>query len=365
MHRFLLFTFFSLLIISGCSTDQLDDTEALEENNENSPLYFPPIDSDTWETSTIEELGWNKESEQLLYDFLETNSTDAFILLKDGKIVLEKYFGDFTASRSHSWNSAAKTLTSMTIGIAQNEGLLSLDDSSALYLGNGWSSMTTEQENNITIRHHLTMTTGMDYNVDNNFCTDKECFLYKNEPGTYWYYHQGAYTKLDDIITAAVGQSYIDYFNNRIGDKIGMEGIWTKVGYNNLYFSNARSMARFGLLNLNEGVWNNTVIIEDKDYFNAATNTSQDLNESYGYLYWLNGKDSYKLPSTEEQFQGKLIPNAPDDLYAGLGAFDQKLYIVPSKNLVIVRFGDAADTSSLAFSSFDNDLWEALNKVIN
>ena len=144
-----------------------------------------------------------------------------------------------------------------------------------------------------------------------------------------------------------------------------MQGNWVKLGYNNLFFSNTRSMARFGLLCLNEGTWDGEEILTDKTYFTEMTNTSQDLNPSYGYLWWLNGKNSYKAPSFETSISGELIPEAPDELIAGLGAFDQKLYLIPSERLVIVRLGDDAGESQLGPSSFDNQLWEKLNAYID
>ena len=85
----------------------------------------------------------------------------------------------------------------------------------------------------------------------------------------------------------------------------------------------------------------------------------------YGYLWWLNGKSSYHLPQTQIEFNGTLIPNAPADMYAALGKNDQKIYIVPSKKLVIIRMGDAGDGENFALSNFDNDLWEKLNALIN
>ena len=144
-----------------------------------------------------------------------------------------------------------------------------------------------------------------------------------------------------------------------------MNGFWLQSGYNNIYNSDARSMARFGLLCLNNGVWDNEVIINDSDYFDAMINTSQDLNKAYGYLWWLNGKTSFKLPGTTETFSGKLIPNAPDDLVAGLGANDQKLYVVPSQNLVIIRLGENSAEGHLGPSGYDNQLWEKINTLIN
>ncbi len=368
MTRFCIIGLTSLLffILIGCSTDSMDNDSAegglVTEQEE---IYFPPINSDVWETVSLESLGWNETAIQSLYTFLEENSTDAFLILKNGRIVEEKYFGDFDSTKNHTWNSAAKTLTSLTVGIAQEEGFLSVDNPSSDYMGSGWSSLTSENELKITVRHHLTMTTGLDYTVDNNFCTAPECLVYKNDPGSFWYYHNALYTLLDNIVSGAVRQDFETYFNSKIRDKIGMQGSWLKVGYNNLYFSTARSMARFGLLNLNKGKWEEETILADMDYFTTMTSSSQELNKSYGYLWWLNGKDSFRLPESEENYQGKLIPAAPDDLIAGLGAADQKLYIVPSIDLVIVRMGGAANSAELGPTSFDNALWEKINAVIN
>ncbi len=74
-----------------------------------------------------------------------------------------------------------------------------------------------------------------------------------------------------------------------------------------------------------------------------ATKTSQDINPSYGYLWWLNGKGKFMLPGGQEVYNSNLvIPAAPADLYAAMGAEDQRLYLIPSKNMIIVRMGDAA-----------------------
>ena len=144
-----------------------------------------------------------------------------------------------------------------------------------------------------------------------------------------------------------------------------MNGAWIKNGYNNVYCSNARSMARFGLLMLNKGKWNNADILTDSDYFNQQINTSQNFNPSYGYLTWLNGKKSYMLPQLQLSLNGPLIPAAPADTYAALGKNDQKIYVVPSQNLVVIRMGESAGNSHLALSSFDNELWSKLRLAMN
>lgn len=356
----------ALLMIS-CETensineDEIDNTEEPEV----SELYFPPSNSDEWETVLPTTLEWNLAQETDLKSFLEESNTEGFIILKDGKIAVEWYFGDFTQDSNHTWNSAAKTLTAMTVGIAQQEGYLNLNESSSKYLGNGWSSMTVAQENAIRIKHHLSMTTGLDYDVEDTFCTDADCLFYKNQPNDEWYYHNAPYTLLDQVVSEAVEMEFKSYFNSKIRDNIGMQGQWVKFGFNNLYISNTRSMARFGLLCLNKGNWGFVNVLSDKTFFEEMTNTSQELNPSYGYLWWLNGKSSYKIPGSTAQNNGPLIPNAPTDLVAGLGANDQKLYVVPSQNLVIVRVGEDSGESLLGPSGYDDELWQKLNTFFN
>jgi len=357
----LIFTCFWLALSCSSNDGSSDNQEPQYEDS-----YFPPLNSDTWETKSIAQLNWNENQLQPLLEFVEDKETKAFIILKNGRIAVEWYGNGADVNTNLQWNSAAKTLVAFTTGIAQKEGFLNINDSSKDYLGNNWSLMTTEQEQNVTIKHHLTMTSGLDYNLFNSSCTDQDCLEYLNEPDTFWYYHNALYTLTHDIVASAVDDTFNSYFNSKLKNKIGMQGAWVPIGYFKLYYSSARSMARFGLLNLNEGVWNGTPILNDDDYFQNMTNTSQSLNRSYGYLWWLNGKTSFRLPESTEEFSGSMVPNAPADMYAGLGRDDQKVYVVPSKELVVVRMGDNAGAESLLGpSSFDNELWEKINLLID
>ena len=121
-------------------------------------------------------------------------------------------------------------------------------------------------------------------------------------------------------------------------------------------------MARFGLLMLNKGKWENTTILNET-YFNEATNTSQNINLGYGYLWWLNGKASYHLPQSQLQFNGSIIPSGSNDMFMALGKNDQKIYVVPSKKMVVIRMGDAANAVNLALSDFDDVLWQKINAL--
>lgn len=327
-------------------------------------LYFPPLTGDTWESTTPASLQWNQAAINTLYDYLGQKNTKAFILLKDGKIVLEKYYDTFTIGSNWYWASAGKTVTAMLVGIAQAENKLSISDKTSEYLGTGWTNAPSAKEDLITIRHQLTMTTGLDDGVTDNYCTSPECLLYKADAGTRWSYHNAPYTLLDKVIENATGQTFNQYFQQKIRDRIGMNGLWIKDGYNNVYWSTPRSMARYGLLLLARGKWDQTTILSDASYLQAQINSSQNLNPSYGYLTWLNGKANYMLPTVQVKFPGMLFPNAPADMYAALGKNDQKVYVVPSQNIVAIRMGDSAGNVQLAVSSFDNELWGHLKQVI-
>lgn len=324
------------------------------------PLYFPSTTSEVWDHIPASYLGWKEPILNNLYTYLESKGTKAFIVLKNGKLVIEKYFGGFGITDNWYWASAGKTMTAFLVGIAEQEGKLKLQQRSSLFLGTGWTSLPAAQEDQITIEHQLTMTTGLDDGITDADCTLPQYLKYKASPGSRWAYHNAPYTLLDKVIEAATGQSFNQYFSTHIKNVIGMNGIWAKEGYNNVYYSNARSMARFGLLLLAGGKWNRTAVLGDTSYIRKQVNSSQPLNPSYGYLTWLNGKGNYMLPTLQTIFRTNLIPNAPADLFAALGKNDQKLYVVPSEKLVIIRMGESANQPTQALSSFDNELWGLL-----
>lgn len=326
--------------------------------------YFPPAVGDTWATISPDELHWQQSNIDSLYAYLGSENTKAFILLKDGKIVLEKYFGTFTKDSVWYWASAGKTLTGFAIGLAQQEGKLSITDSTNTYLGAGWTSLPPDKERAITIRHQLTMTTGLDDMAGDPDCTSPGCLVYKADAGTRWAYHTAPYTLLDSVILKATGQTVNTFLYQRLHSITGFSGLFVKSGYNNVYVSNARQMARFGLLLLNKGNWDGHVILQDTAYFRQMTHPSQNLNKSYGYLTWLNGQASYMIPQTQIVFPGFLSPAAPADMFAAMGKNGQFINIVPSQNLVWIRLGDAPDNTLVPFLLNDK-IWQRLNVVMN
>jgi CubicO group peptidase (beta-lactamase class C family) len=325
-------------------------------------IYFPPLNGNVWDTIAPQTLGYCQPKIDSLYNYLEVNNTKAFILLKDGKIVLEKYFGTHTATTPWQWASAGKTITSFMTGIAQQEGHLSITDTTLSYLGQGWTNCIPEQEEKITIWNQLTMTSGLDDGVPDHFCTLDTCLNYLADPGMRWAYHNGPYTLLDGVIENATGLTLNNYTTQKLKNPTGMTGAFYQVGYNNVFVSNARSMARFGSLILNKGNWNGNQIMTDTAYFNDMINTSQNLNKSYGYLWWLNGKQSFMVPSLQTVFPAFMCPNAPADMISAIGSGGQFLNVVPSQNMVWLRMGDEP-TSSLVPFLLNDEIWNYVNDL--
>jgi CubicO group peptidase (beta-lactamase class C family) len=328
-------------------------------------IYFPPTSGNTWDTYSISELGWCEDSLDELLTYLDESNTKAFLVLKDGKIVIEHYFDEFTEDSLWYWASAGKSLTSLLVGMAQEDGLLNINNPTSDYLGQGWTSLTPEQEELITVRHQLTMTTGLSDQVGNVDCTDPECLVFLDNPGERWAYHNAPYTLLDDVLFAATGQNLNAYILSNISIGTGIYGAYIPIDYNNVFFSTPRVMARFGSLILNQANWNGTQILGDMTYYNDMINSSQDLNESYGYLWWLNGSNSYMLPGSQFVFPGLLTPDAPADMFSAMGKNGQILNVVPSQNITVIRMGEAP-TNEIFFvpNVYNNTIWQYLNGVI-
>ena len=324
--------------------------------------YFPPNNSSEWDTLSPSNFDWCPDKIDSLYGFLDEANSKSFILLKDGKIVLEQYFDEHTDSSYWYWASAGKTLSSFLLGIAQEEGFLNINDTTSDYLGSGWTYSSPEEEEKITIWNQLTMTSGLDDGVSNPFCTDDSCLIYLAEPETRWAYHNAPYTLLRPVLENATGQGINIYANQRLLNPIGMDGIFSYVGYDNVFSSTTRSMARFGLLIQNNGEWDGTQILSDENYFSQMVNSSQALNESYGYLWWLNGKSSFMLPGTQFVFDGSLFPNAPNDVIAALGKNGQIINVVPSENMVWIRMGSATSTE-LVETNLNIGIWNYINDL--
>jgi CubicO group peptidase (beta-lactamase class C family) len=121
--------------------------------------------------------------------------------------------------------------------------------------------------------------------------------------------------------------------------------------------TSARDLARFGLLILAKGEWNREDLLNNPAYFRNMLSPSQNLNPSYGLLWWLNGQERAMRGARGRGRAGSMIPGAPDDLVAAQGALGRKCYVVPSMKLVVTRLGDEPG------DAFNEEFWALLMKA--
>ena len=321
-------------------------------------VYFPPAKGD-WKRVDPASIGWDagKLDEALAY--AGENKSSGVVILHRGRILDEKYWALNPPERTTTGKpnpyfhmrlgenaqgqsledvaSAQKSVTAMLVGIAQHKGLLKLDDPVDKHLGKGWSKAPAAAEAKITIRHLVSMTSGLNARL-----------VYEAPAGTKWDYNTTAYSRSLTCVARAADMSANELTRRWLTEPTGMaDSRWAvrpwadqNVEANTFGFATtARDLARFGLLMAANGYWGKEDVLADKQFIKLATSPSQQLNPSYGFLWWLNG-GPFVLRGSGMKKTGRLIAAAPRDMYAAQGKLGRRLYVLPSQQMVITRLGD-------------------------
>lgn len=144
-------------------------------------------------------------------------------MLYNGRLVIDAYFNGHNKSSLWYLASAGKTLTSTISRIAQDEGLIDINNKVSDYLGTGWTSAPIDKEDLITCKHLLSMNSGLDDSLGDDVSPTN--LQYIADAGTRWAYNN-MYVKMQDVIAEASNNTWTSYFNTKLKDRIGMEGGW-------------------------------------------------------------------------------------------------------------------------------------------
>ena len=261
----------------------------------------------------------------------------------------------------HDIASSQKNIISVLVAIAAERGLLTFRDPITKHLDQGWSQSAPKEEAAITIWHLLTMTSGLGDDMS-----------YVAPPGTVWRYNVGpAWHQLKPLLEAASEQTLQELTDEWLAEPLGMEeSIWIeRPGMNYLngrpfeaLLTSARDLARFGNMVLNKGTLAGHQILRTESITELLT-PSQELNRAYGMLWWLNGQRPIRLPLEEDPIDSVLIPSAPSDTVASLGALGQFCLISPSRQTVVVRLG-SAPRGDVIGKDLTSEIWDFLNKTL-
>lgn len=303
-----------------------------------------------------------------LLDYLQAQNTTGFLVIQNGKTLVEKNwpaptaptFAPFVYERTadgallEDVASQQKSFVSVLVAIAIDKGLIDVDKPVNAYLGAGWSKASPDQEAQIRVINVLNMNSGLD---------DK--FAYQAAPGTLFHYNTPVYAITKRILTAAAKLPLETITHDWLTAPVGMKDTaWRKrpaalsdVGNPTGLVTSPRDIAAFGLMVMHDGVSSSGKRVASAKGIRTMFERSA-TNPAYGRLWWLNGSD-FTMGALSGRKEGQLIPSAPADLVGALGFFERRLYIVPSRKLVVVRTGAGASDKA-----FDEQLWQRLNKVI-
>ncbi len=345
---------------AGSSTSpSVSPADAFLGTGSNAGTYWPTAG---WRTCRPEAVGMDSEGLKQVYEYAANPNinTEGIIIIKDGYIVGEAYFGDFTRSSRHDSWSLAKSVSSALIGIALDRGWIgSVNDEIFHYFPRWQTADTPEVNRRVTLRHLLTMTGGLEWREEDYYgdTSQEDIFrMYREaddfiqyvlakpvvvEPGTRWYYSSGESMLLSGILESATGERAFAFAREHLFNPLGISNVnWesdpaghTITGWG--ISATVRDYAKFGYLYLSEGQWEVRQIVSIS-WVRESTRAFSNKTTHFGYLWWLlHAYDSYReIGVTEGTFMAS-------------GAFSQCIIVVPENNLVVVRVGNDVPTEDL------------------
>ncbi len=300
--------------------------------------------------------------------------TDAVLVIRNGRIIYERYNRGYTAETPHLTWSVSKTFAQALIGAAAKEGILNIDDPVSKYL----SYFNKPDYDKITLRHFLMMSSGISWvegyeasplnsDVINMLYAQgsRDMAAYTasrpiaHPPGEFWYYSSGDTNVLMAVLREAVKRSYPDpdayssYPWKKIFEPLGItsavfeqDAAGTFVGSSYVYLT-ARDLARFAWLWMNGGKWNNKEILTGQ-WIEESTRMTESfyktpykkdmLEDNPGWQLFLNlGDPGRSIP--------RPYPDVPEDAMIMSGHWGQTVMVIPSEDTVFIRYGDDRDGS--------------------
>lgn len=273
----------------------------------------------------------------------------AIVVVYKDKIIGEKYAPGFTKdSRLLGW-SMTKSITSTLFGILQKQGKLNVNQKAPIQ---EWQS---DERKNITLHNLLQMNSGLEWDEDYGKISDVTKMLFQesdmtksqinkplvSKPNATWNYSSGTTNLLSGILRKQfkTHQEYLDFWYSALIDKIGMHSMLVEADLEGNYigssyaWANARDWAKFGLLYLHNGNWNGEQLF-DANWSKYVATPTPTSDKQYGAQFWLNA--------------GGKMPDCPRDIYYADGFQGQRVFVIPSHEMVIVRLGyDHIDLNQL------------------
>lgn len=285
--------------------------------------------------------------------FAAESGTAQLVLVRGGQTLVDEVFEPACVDVY----AVQKGLVSVMFGIAEHRDLLSLDDPVSDYLGTGWTQLPPAAEAEVRVRTVLDMTTGMDDEL-------RPC----GQVGVSWRYDNITYNCLKLVLEVVTGRSLNEVSQAWLFEPLGMvSSRWLdrKVlrpdgGAITGLTSTARDLAAFGAMVLSGGNG-----VAPTDFLASLGRPGSEENPSWGLCWWNNDQTHHRLPRRESNLRiGPVAPGAPPDMIALRGAMENRLYVVPSLELVVARTATPAERGTRPIP-FDEPFWSALLTTVD
>jgi len=331
----------------------------------NADLAFPYGDQEP-KDSVFSNIDYEKLTKAVANAFdkkgKKAKRTRSLLVIYKDKIIAEKYDTGFNKNSIILGWSMTKSITSTLFGVLQKERKLDIFKPAPI------PEWATDERSKITINDLLHMNSGLDWKEDYTMICDATKMLFQSEdmtqsqlvkpakfkPNTHWNYSSGTTNLLSGILRRQfkTHQEYLDFWYSALIDKIGMHSMVVETDMKGNFvgssygWATTRDWSKFGLLYLHKGDWNGNQILEESWVKYSATPTN-DSHGVYGAHFWLNAGGKYR--------------DVPRDLFSCNGFQGQRVFIIPSYDMVIVRMGLTED-SNFDFNGLLRDIIGSVRK---
>lgn len=299
MKNLVTFTIFIFFVSTFCSA-------------QNTYIYSQPKKlKDGWKTNDLQSQNIDSTFIIKLFNQLQIkeNKIHSVLLVKNNQIIIEEYFGKNSVNKQHDLRSVTKSITSILMGIAVDKGFIeSVNDPISKYIKSLVPTKNLdERKNEITIKHLLTMSTGLDCNDWDKKSKGREDKIYKksdwlqcflnlpmvNEPGEVSNYCTMGQILATEIISQASEMTIDKFAEKFLFNPLGVSNVsWGHTSNKEIISSGkrlymtSRDMAKIGQLILNMGKWNEKQLISEKWIEESTTPKTKITEIDYGYLWW-------------------------------------------------------------------------------
>ena len=296
-----------------------------------------------------------------VYDAAKAEGANCVVIERGGNVIGEWRSADFEEGALQEGFSTTKSLAATLVGIAQDEGRLSIDDPASRFITE-WNG--TESEN-VTIRQLLSNTSGRYFDMLSDYARlafleqDKSGYAISlgqaSPPGTTWVYNNAAVQTLEVVLKRATGMSVEEFARTRLFEPLGMTSRLSTDAFGNQGLfagmqTNCIDLSRLVRLYLDGGKVGDRQVIS-ASFVAEALKPSSDLNDGYGFLWWLNEPGRIVRADGSGTNSGEsLLPDAPTNVFWASGACGQVAMGFPTSDTVItlMRPVDVSGISALA-----------------